>query len=385
MAAVNSNNTETVISSGSNAMPIVMWKRTGQRIERPEQEASLINKTEEPAPIINQDVNEQIISNKSEKEKLKVLFLPLGDHRGMKDAWHNVGVNLTYFDFFTLWQNCKNKNIVRQQFLQKVHEQKPELIHMQLQFTDCIDPETIREARKIVPNVKITNWTGDCRASAQREFILIAPVVDYSLISSTGQLNMYKQAGCHNVRYWQIGYDPKFHFPMNKTHFDYDVVFAGNHYNNTFPDSRLRFEAISKCRSSFGNRLGAFGNGYPGSKAIDVFKINEMYNKSITTLSISHFNNVAHYFSDRLLHCVASGRPTITWYFPGMEDYFTAGKDILVARSDQDIINHVNFCKNNLEQAKNIGIEGHKKVLKEHTYTARALELLQLTGLSDRI
>jgi len=359
-------------------LSIPIWKKS-------EHISSYRLQQEESGIVINSQTNQQIKSNKSEQEKLRVLFLPLGDARGMKDAWNNINVNQTYFDYWSLWQSCKNKNTVKQQFLQKVEESKPELIHMQLQFTDCIDAETIREARKIVPNAKITNWTGDCRAHVPREFILIAPVVDYSLISSTGQLNMYRQAGCHNVRYWQIGYDPKYHFPIDKNNFDYDVSFAGNHHNNSFPDSRLRLEVVNKCKSLFNNRFGIFGSGYPGSKPIDIFRINEMYNKSVCTLSISHFNNIAHYFSDRLLHCVASGRPTITWYFPGIEDYFTEGKDILVARSDQDVINHVNFCKNDLEQAKNIGIEGYKKVLKDHTYTARAIELLKITNLLDRI
>ena len=314
---------------------------------------------------------------------LKVLYLPLGDQPGMVDAFKAIGAELEVFDFYQIWEYTKNKNTVAKRFLDKVRDMKPHLIHMQLQFTGLMDGKTLDEARKICPNVVITNWSGDVRAGAITSFVDVAHHIDHALISSTGQLELYKKAGCNNIKYWQIGYNPKINFPLNKTEFKYDVSFLGNHYGNMFPDGNLRNSVAVALRKEFGTRFGLFGNGYkPNAPSIEPIKSNEAYNQSICTLSISNFNSISHYFSDRLLSCLASGRPTISWYFPGYESYFVDGKEIFIVRSAKEIIDKVNYCKKNPDIATEIGKNGQQRVLKEHTFTSRVVELIHMTNLT---
>ena len=314
---------------------------------------------------------------------LKVFYLSLGSQTGTVDAFKNVGVQLQTFDFYNYWlDHNRNHGLVANEFLRRVREFKPHLIHMQLQFTGLLNAQTITEARRSSPGVIITNWSGDVRAHAIPDFISIGNVIDYSLISSTGQLDMYARAGCKNIRYWQIGYDPKSSFPKDLSNFKYDVSFLGNNYGGTFPDGQLRLNVVSSLQRTLGNRFGLFGSGYvPKAPIIDPSQANDVYNESICALSISNFNNLAHYFSDRLLYCLASGRPTITWYFPGIESYFVDGKDIFVARSTDEIVNIVKRCKENPELANEVGMNGYQKVLKEHTFTSRVLELIHITNL----
>jgi spore maturation protein CgeB/SAM-dependent methyltransferase len=316
---------------------------------------------------------------------LRVLYLPLNDadnvQQGMYDAWNNVGVELKVFDFYRMWLNTKNKNKIQADFVQTVREFQPQLIHMQLQFTGLIDAATLRAARTACPNVVITNWSGDIRREAIFDFVTLTHETDYLLISSTGQLDMYRRAGCKNVRYWQIGFDPKFSFPMGQTQFEYDGSFIGNAYGGQFPDSELRATVVCNLKGAFGAKFGLFGGGYPYSKQVSPRNTNAIYNNSICPVSISNFNSVSHYFSDRLLGCLASGRPTISWYFPGIESYFAEGKEILVAKSVKDAIDQINWCKNNPEAANQIGAAGYARVLKEHTFTSKILELLTMTNL----
>lgn len=324
---------------------------------------------------------------------LKVLYLPLNDadsvQQGMYDAWNNVGVQLQICDFYREWLRTKNKVSVEQDFLDKVRDFQPNLIHMQLQFTGLLNPSVLDRARQLCPGVVITNWSGDVRDSAIRDFVKMSPALDHALISSTGQLDMYRNAGCKNIKYWQIGYDPNFNFPMNKTEFDYDVSFIGRNYGKVFPDSHIRVEAANALSNNFGKRFVLFGTGFGdpryGHKACAPKDCNVIYNSSVCPLSISNFNSISHYFSDRLLGCLASGRPTISWHFPGIESYFVEGSEILVARSAQDIVDHVNYCKANPEAATQIGINGYNKVLKEHTFTSRVTELLQITNLTHLV
>jgi hypothetical protein len=330
-----------------------------------------------PAQLINSEAG-----TANTKAKLKVLYLPIGDQPGMVDAFKNVGVELEVYDFHGVWERTHNKGNVAQGFLDIVRRFKPNLIHMQLQFTGLIDPPVIAEARRTSPGVVITNWSGDVRQGAIASFVNVANSVDYSLISSTGQLLIYKAAGCNNVRYWQIGYNPKVNFPIDYDTFKYDVSFLGNNYGGTFPDGPLRVSVSDALRRTFGTRFGLFGSGYsPPAPSVEPSQSNEVYNQSVCTLSISNFNNIAHYFSDRLLVCMASGRPTITWNFPGCQSYFEDRKEIFIAHSAQEVIEIVQYCKANPDIAKQVGINGHQKVLKEHTFTSRVIELLHMTKL----
>ena len=316
---------------------------------------------------------------------LKVLYLPLNDlsntQQATYDAWNNVGVDLKIYDFHKIWLKTKSKEIVAKGFLNAVNEFKPKLIHMQIQFTGLLSKDILREARELSPGVIITNWTGDCRANPDPGFVALSEGCDYSLISSTGQINKYKDAGCKNVKYWQIGYDPKVFFPKNYSNFKYDVSFAANHYNH-FPESPLRKEIINSLYYKYKERFGIFGFGHSiPSKSIPMPETNEVYNSSICALSISNFNDVAHYFSDRLLTCLASGRPTICWNFPNYESYFVDGQDLIIVNSFNEINGAIEFCKNNPEKANEIGKNGYKKVLMEHTYTSKIMELLNILNL----
>lgn len=313
---------------------------------------------------------------------LKVLYLPIGNQPGMSDAFEAVGAQLEVFDFYGMWERTHSKGVISSEFLNKVRIFQPHLIHMQLQFTGIIDASIIAEARKLCPGVVITNWTGDVRVGAQAQFTGISSAVDYSLISSTGQLDLYKQSGCSNAKYWQIGYSPKVNFPMHLESHKYDVSFLANNYGHTFPDGFLRTATVDTLRSIFGARFGIFGSGYiPAAPVVAPHMGNEIYNNSICTLSISNFNNVSHYFSDRLLSCMASGRPTISWHFPGYESYFIEGKEIFIAKSAKEIVDIVNYCKANPAIAKQVGMNGYQRVLKEHTFTSRVIELLHMTNL----
>lgn len=316
---------------------------------------------------------------------LKVLYLPIGHQPGTEDAFRNVGCELQVCDFWGIWERTKSREAVNNDFMNKVRGFQPNLIHMQLQFTGLLDSSVLAEARKACPGVVITNWSGDCRASAQNDFTRVADAVDFSLISSTGHLDMYRNAGCKNVKYWQIGYDPKTNFPLNYDTFDYDCVFLGNNYGSMFPDGGIRTGAVAFCQGTI-PRFKVYGTGYgAGIGPIDIRRCNEVYNKSICTLSISNFNSVSHYFSDRMLHCIASGRPTICWYYPGCESYFVDGSEIFYARSNKDIADIVSYCKSNLDVAKQVGINGAKRVLKEHTFTSRIIELLHMTNLAHLV
>jgi spore maturation protein CgeB len=309
--------------------------------------------------------------------------------RGVYDAFREAGCQLEVFDYFTIFESARKKSAkVRQQFVSMATNFKPDLIHMQLQHTKVIDSRTIARVKSALPKTIITNWTGDVRNNVPGTFARVGQVADFNLISSTGQLKMFQEGVGKNVRFWQIGYDPKLYYPdpEKRTSFEWDCVFIGN--NNTkegYPGRHARELTCKKLRAAFGDRFALFGNGWPknfkSKGTIDQKKAATAYHRSMCSISVSHYNDLDHYFSDRLLMCLASGRPTVSFRFPKWESYFTNNCDLVIADSVDDIVNKVRYLKQNPDLANYIGKSGSEKVLAEHTYASRVLELLDMVGL----
>lgn len=310
---------------------------------------------------------------------MKVLYLPIGIQEGTERAFRRFS-DTRVFDFTASRDaNTELTNIAL--------EFKPDLIHMQLQMTNNIRFDTIKNLRQKLPNTIFTNWTGDIRKKADPNFINMSKAVHYSLMSNVGQIELYESAGCANIKYWQIGYNPLQYYPKNNSVFKYDVSFIGNSYGNIFPDGNLRANIAEKLKTKYGERAGIFGTGYKRIRvsSCDIKETNEIYNNSACVVSISNFNDVSHYFSDRMLICLASGRPTIAYRFPGYQSYFTDRGDLLIANNEQQIFDLIQECLNKPEWASEIGKNGSLKVLSEHTFESRVLELFSIVGLLNRI
>ena len=324
---------------------------------------------------------------------MKVLYLPLnyGDvkQNGVCDAFRQAGCELEVFDYFAELTNHNNKmTMVRKKLIKRAIEFQPDLLHLQIQHTTIIDGNTIKYIKEQLPNCIITNWTGDVRNYVPKSFKEIAKFADYNLISSTGQLDKFHNAIGKSVKYWQIGVDPKLYYPdiTLRTKFEWDIIFiANNNTKENYPGRDDRERACKLLRQQFHHRFCLYGDGWPkslGSKgSLDQKVVAQAYHDSYCLLSVSHYNNLGHYFSDRLLMCMASGRPTISLKFPQWESYFTNMGDIVIADSINDIPNKVQWLLDHPVKAALIGRSGAEKILAEHTYFSRIKELLEIVNL----
>lgn len=278
---------------------------------------------------------------------------------------------------------------VRSKFIQKANAFKPDLIHMQIQHTNVIDAASVKAIKANNPQTIISNWTGDVRSFVPRPYKAIARHADINLISSTGQLPLFKREIGQNVKYWQIGYNPKLYYPEEnvRSNFEWDVCFIGNNNpKEKYPGRVERELACKLMRKKFGKRFALFGNGWPrtlqSKGSIDQKTVINAYHKSFAVLSVSHFNDIDHYFSDRLLMCMASGRPTIQYHFPKYESYFTNNCDLVIAKNVQEIGDKMDWLLENPKAANYIGQSGAAKVAAEHTYLSRVKELFTMVGFA---
>lgn len=326
-------------------------------------------------------------------EGARVLYLPLNSleirQTGMEKAFLENGFRLRVFDFRNAAR--ARRKFMEQTFIQQVREFRPDWIHMQLQFTNLLPPSAVAQARALMPRAIITNWTGDCRSEANHYFTRMSEHVDLSLISSEGQLPLYRSAGCQNVEYWQIGVDPHTFHPLSaddrtdlKRRYRHDVAFcASNTPHYAFPASTFRRALAQAMHDRYGIRFGLYGSGWGriGRGEVHYYKQNEVYNASKIALSVNHFNDVRMYFSDRQLITMASGAMVICHYIPGLEEYFENGKDLVWFTNRNECFQLMDHYLANPEEAAAIGARGARKVLEQHSYAARVRELAIRIGL----
>ncbi len=325
---------------------------------------------------------------------IKVMFAPLsyGDvDNGIwaKEAFKEAGCDIQIFDYFAVYFAARESlTETRKKFIDAVMSFQPHLLLLQIQHTNIIDGQSIARVKTALPKMKIANWTIDVRNYVPDTYKDVARFSDYNFISSTGQLDFFSKELSKPVQYLQIGYNPKLYQPSPQKHrsFDYDVVFvANNNLVENYPGRNTREAACQLLRNAFGKRFGLFGSNWPGhlgsNGSLDQRKVSEVYQKSVCSLSISHYNDLNHYFSDRLLMCMASGRPTVVLNFPKWESYFTDGCDFVIANSIDELVPKVKHLVQNPDIADFIGDSGAAKVFAEHTYLSRVNEMLDLVGL----
>lgn len=102
----------------------------------------------------------------------------------------------------------------------------------------------------------------------------------------------------------------------------------------------------------------------------------EFYNRQKFTLNVTRQAMIKLGYSPsvRLFEAAACGVPVISDDWKGLTDLFEEGKEIFIARSDQDVINILRETTE--EDRKRIGEAARTKVLHAHTASHRAMELI---------
>lgn len=327
----------------------------------------------------------------------RILCVPLNyshKQRGMLGAFREVfgADNVREFDFMEASRNGRDANKL---LLEAALKFNPDWIWLQLQDSGIITSSTIEKLRRKLKSCLITHWTGDVRANTgildldvSKNLLKICQATHATLISSVGQIGIYRQTGAPRIEYVQVGLDwdedvlglppwePPFRVP--------DVVFCANHYGHV-PSfergTRERLEAITSLAKA-GLDVGIVGNGWPtGCPVVGTCHVKQqhhVYKRAKVALSISHFCDIDRYYSDRQLIAMASGTPTVCYYVPGLEHEFADQLDCLFYSpvDGRSVVDRVKWALDHTDQAAKIGAAGQSKVVKDHTWTARIRTLV---------
>src|SRR5690242_17647840 len=101
----------------------------------------------------------------------------------------------------------------------------------------------------------------------------------------------------------------------------------------------------------------------------------QFYNSQRFTLNLTRadMRRAGHSPSVRIFEAAACGTPIISDYWPGLEDFFELGKEILTASSAKEVLVYLNEISEHDRRA--LGERARLRVLASHTAAQRALEL----------
>ena len=219
---------------------------------------------------------------------------------------------------------------------------------------------------------KVINWNGDIRR---------IPPMWMSGLGLTAFTNM-RDIKAMGGKFLQIGIDPEVFKRWSESKND-DVVFMGNNYGNQFPMGQYRREACKILKSMgaklYGNYEGSIDNlnADPKNPFPKQSAESKIYSECGIAISISHFD-VDRYTSDRLLRCMGSGAFTLSYHYKGIEQDFTPGVHLDTFRSHKEMIEKIQYYKENKELRQKIADQGYKHIHANFTYDNMVQNIIEL-------
>jgi spore maturation protein CgeB len=187
--------------------------------------------------------------------------------------------------------------------------------------------------------------------------------------------------GSPMARALYCSFDPEIYYP-EKTRVRWDLAYMG-----TFSDDRqptVERLLLEPARRSSAMKFAVVGPQYPESiswpKNVErIFHLSpkehrEFYNSQRFTLNVTRkdMDSAGYSPSVRLFEAAACATPIISDAWRGIEEIFTPGDEILIARSPEDTLR---FLAIDESERIAIGEKARRKVLEKHTAKHRAVEL----------
>jgi spore maturation protein CgeB len=262
-------------------------------------------------------------------------------------------------------------------------------------FDDLLDREVL--AHKAAHAVAIY-WDVDAPATLDRlqrepSLPLRSQIPQYDLVLTYGGgapvVGAYTGLGARLCVPIYNALDPSTHHPVAAdTRFSADLGFLGNR----LPDREQRVEAFflhaAERLASLRFLLG--GNGWHDKPMPpNVHYVGHVYTRDHNAfnctpravLNVSRESMARYGYSPatRVFEAAGAGACLITDAWEGLGEFLEPGREVLVAHSGDEVAEHV--ASLGAERARAIGEAARRRVLSQHTYAQRAVQLETLLGI----
>jgi len=193
---------------------------------------------------------------------------------------------------------------------------------------------------------------------------------------------LHKEWGAARPKPFYCSVEPREYFPTHGAVKSYDLGYLGTYSADRQP--ALEQLLLEPARQWSDGAFCVAGAQYPESlrwpenvrrtEHLAPDKHRGFYNAQRFTLNVTRADMVANGYSPsvRLFEAAACGVPIITDHWPGLHEFFSPGREILVARTSDEVLDYLREL--DLRELQQIGSLGRERVLAQHTADHRAQE-----------
>lgn len=192
-------------------------------------------------------------------------------------------------------------------------------------------------------------------------------IVDLALVTAPEAVRWYLIDGVP-AKYFPLASDSSKYYPIPSTKKSFDVGFIGRAYGQ-----RLR---LAKKIAESGLSFAAHGPGW-GLGILEVDQNNEFYNRCRTVLGAGNIGYSKRLMNPKLrdFEVPLTAVPYITNYTRELAELYVEGAEIVLYRSESDLLQKLRWLIENPAKAEAIGRAGYRRAISNHLYHMR-LEVL---------
>jgi len=279
----------------------------------------------------------------------------------------------------------EDKQKLQNNIMEFAAENKPDII-----FFILMRDEVAKKTIEYLSEKYITvNWFCDDQWRFKNFTRSIAPILTYSITTDKFSLLKYHSLGVRNVilSQWAAS-DYVENIDFDSIEYKYDVSFVGG--KNT-----TRAWIIDYLNKK-GFHVKCFGSGWNEGR-LSYEEIKDVFLRSKINLNLSNsvqsdlryllfsWRSIRSYIfgqkrreqiKARNFEIPCYGGFQLTNYAPGLEDYYTIGKDIAIYTSLEDLSVQIEYYLNNEDERKAVCLSGYKRS-KDYTYEKRMKKVFE--------
>ena len=311
-----------------------------------------------------------------------------------------------YFPFDEVMSKV-GRDKMNDQLLETTRREKPDLCFFIL-FEEEIKKDTIAKVSEIAPTF---NWFCDDHWRFEIFSKYYAPYFSWVATTDSQAVKKYHKIGYKNVIKTQWACNHFLYKPIDlaTVYKVYDASFVGQPHGD-------RKKVIEKIKRA-GIEVKCWGEGWPSGR-ISQDKMLEIFSQSKINLNLTKSSGVINWktplkiflhkkggkiklaapkrwlsnlrsilgqrreqIKGRNFEIPGCGGFLLTGYADNLEDYYEIGKEIVIYKDTNDLINKIKYYLEHDEERETIAQAGYRRTLRDHTYEKRFNEIFKIIGL----
>jgi len=308
----------------------------------------------------------------------------------IKQAFHNLGWKVDTFNYrkYQMHRFQISRDLINISLMSKVKEVEPSLILVLK--GESIEKGVIKEFSD--NGIKTVCWTLDDPFGEFSEFdeIKNRNEYDYFFVFDPYYLTPLIETGQPNSHYLPCAVDPALHREQLFTHGPfkyYDVSFVGSH---SYEREVFLYGLIDYNIKLFGYRWKKKTKSWLYEKISNkIYHAHKSVNDLNETCKI--FNETKINMNHHLIHSraglnlstfeiPATNSFQLVDYFDELPNLFEIGKEIVCYKDIDEAKQLIDYYLKHPKERERIALAGHKRVIKDHTFTHRIKEMLEVIG-----